>query len=97
MVGVNFKFTANPGDNLMLRQQGGGCFYCGATLPTKKATKDHLFPHNMGKGRTLRLNKVMACQPCNVDKANREPTPLEIERAQNLYRNCGLPAFAVPA
>lgn len=97
MVGVNFAFVHNPSDAALLKHQGGLCFYCRKPLKLAGATRDHLFPAMAGRGRTLGLNKVMACGECNATKGCRQPTPDEVAKARRIYRSFGLPAFGVPA
>lgn len=48
------------------------CQYCGAKLPLSKLTYDHVVPRSQG-GTTRWENIVMACYPCNEEKANRTP------------------------
>jgi 5-methylcytosine-specific restriction endonuclease McrA len=48
------------------------CQYCGLKLPLSKLTYDHVLPRSQG-GRTVWENIVMACYPCNEEKANRTP------------------------
>lgn len=52
-----------PGSNVL-------CHYCGAA---PGVTRDHIVPRAMG-GSDGKWNIVPACQPCNVQKADRFPT-----------------------
>ena len=72
--------------------QGAACFYCacefeGRVRPVKKVprawTKDHVKPASNGNNGVQ--NSVLACQACNAEKRNREPTPQEIARANKVW------------
>jgi 5-methylcytosine-specific restriction endonuclease McrA len=54
--------------------QGGRCYLC----PRQMAhpTRDHVVPR--GKGGGSRWNQLMACERCNVRKADRWPHPCEL-------------------
>lgn len=58
--------------------QGGRCFYCGEPVGTK-ATIDHLIPQAYG-GVDEPSNAVLAHRRCNQRKADRLPTPDELDR-----------------
>lgn len=45
------------------------CFWCGTTLTVESSTLDHLVPKARG-GSNGRQNLVLACGPCNQDKAH---------------------------
>jgi 5-methylcytosine-specific restriction endonuclease McrA len=72
--------------------QGASCFYCGCdfegrVLPSKKRprawTTDHVKP--VSKGHSRCKNAVLACQTCNVEKRDREPTAQELARSQKIW------------
>ncbi len=63
---------------LMDVQQGGRCFYCDEPVGAK-ATIDHLIPQAYG-GRDEPANAVLAHRRCNQRKADRLPTPDELDR-----------------
>lgn len=48
------------------------CQYCGAQLPARELTFDHVVPRSQG-GRTSWENIVAACRPCNSAKRDRTP------------------------
>jgi 5-methylcytosine-specific restriction endonuclease McrA len=50
----------------------GRCYYCGAQLPPKELTMDHIVPIIRG-GRTVKSNVVTACKGCNNRKKNLLP------------------------
>ena len=58
----------------------GNCAYCGAKLKLKPdriekrltATRDHFIPLAAGGGKGKR-NHVLACMPCNAQKASFDP------------------------
>lgn len=58
--------------------QGGRCFYCGGPVGAK-ATFDHVIPAAYG-GIDTPGNVVLAHRRCNLLKADRLPTPEEIDR-----------------
>jgi len=49
--------------------QNGRCHYCGRYVPEHEATLDHCVPRSLG-GPDKAENAVMACLPCNRDKAD---------------------------
>ena len=49
-----------------IRDDDGGCVYCGGP----NETIDHVVPRSAG-GSDCGMNKVAACKPCNLTKANR--------------------------
>jgi 5-methylcytosine-specific restriction endonuclease McrA len=71
--------ATTPDDaRLMDVLQGGRCFYCGEPVGAK-ATFDHLIPQAYG-GTDDPGNIVLAHRRCNRAKADRLPTPEEIDR-----------------
>ncbi|HRQ82954.1 MAG TPA: HNH endonuclease, partial [Azospirillaceae bacterium] len=69
----------SPDDaRLMDVQQGGRCFLCGEPVGAK-ATYDHLIPRAYG-GADVAGNVVLVHARCNKKKADRLPTPDEIDR-----------------
>ncbi len=46
------------------------CFYCRIPLTLDDSTLDHCIPKSKG-GSSRMHNLVLACQPCNVDKADK--------------------------
>jgi 5-methylcytosine-specific restriction endonuclease McrA len=95
MVGLDWQHfaTNNPPKKLVLRAQGGACFYCQKPLGIRSATEDHLVPRSLGGTRTA--NKVIACVKCNQAKAARRPTESEVAKARDLYAQLGIPRHAV--
>jgi 5-methylcytosine-specific restriction protein A len=58
------------------RRGEGRCHYCGAEVPPKELTMDHVVPIARG-GRTDRGNVVPCCKECNNTK--RDLLPVEWE------------------
>ena len=48
----------------------GRCFYCAAFVTPSKTQVDHVVPWSRG-GRTVLLNGVVSCAPCNRTKSNK--------------------------
>ena len=57
--------------NVLIRD-GFTCQYCGCKLSLRTGTKDHVLPSAQG-GKTVMLNLVAACKPCNSRKDNKTP------------------------
>lgn len=55
------------------RLQRGRCFYCEQLITVEDATADHFIPRSRGGSNSIR-NKVMACRPCNHNKADLMPS-----------------------
>jgi len=64
---------------------GGKCFYCSKELPREEMTKDHLTPRCLG-GKTVYINLVPSCEPCNKAKGTRPPTEEELKRAERMRK-----------
>jgi 5-methylcytosine-specific restriction endonuclease McrA len=45
------------------------CRYCQVVLTDENRTIDHVVPKSKGGGDSIK-NLVLACQPCNIKKAN---------------------------
>jgi CRISPR/Cas system Type II protein with McrA/HNH and RuvC-like nuclease domain len=79
-----------PLEKLFYQMQKGLCFYCGRPMShdddgkKSKVSKDHLFPRSHGFG--LGGNFVYAHVKCNNRKQDRYPTPAEIVRFCEMYR-----------
>lgn len=58
-------------DTIFARDRGQ-CQYCGRALGRRDVTHDHIVPKSRG-GETRWENIVLACRPCNQEKANRTP------------------------
>ena len=54
----------------------GKCYYCGAQVPPKELTLDHIVPLVRG-GKTSRGNCVPACKACNSQKQSLLPMEWE--------------------
>lgn len=50
----------------------GICEYCGDKIPFDQATKDHVYPRDLG-GSNDDFNLVLACRRCNSKKSNIYP------------------------
>jgi len=57
--------------NVCLRDRFA-CQYCGKVFKMSQLNYDHVVPRAQG-GKTVWENIVMACYPCNGEKANRTP------------------------
>ncbi len=65
----------------LAERDGNNCFYCGLEFKRRiKPTIDHVFPQSFCKANGLPKilwdhisNKVLACEPCNQDKASTVP------------------------
>lgn len=75
----------------LLEAQGGICYLCDRALSAENpATEDHVWPK--ARGGQDRRNILFACSPCNNVKADRVPTPAEMEKLRDIYgRVDGLP------
>ncbi len=51
-------------------RDGRRCFYCSRTLTITKTQIDHVIPWSRG-GRTVEVNAVASCGPCNRRKSNK--------------------------
>ncbi len=54
----------------------GRCYYCGATVPPKELTLDHIVPLVRG-GHSTKGNCVPACKECNSKKQSLLPLEWE--------------------
>ena len=66
------------------------CQYCGERLPLGRLTFDHVIPRSQG-GRTSWENIVMACRPCNGQKADRTPVQAGMRLLKEPVRPSWLP------
>lgn len=58
---------------MLIRKSGGPiCFYCEKRFTKRKLTLDHFIPKSKG-GPDQSANYVLACVPCNTEKADLEP------------------------
>lgn len=63
--------------SMLAHAQGGCCYLCGERFSkTIQPTEEHVVPRALGGKRAE--NVLVACQPCNVAKADREPRPCEL-------------------
>jgi 5-methylcytosine-specific restriction endonuclease McrA len=56
----------------LYRRDDHSCQYCGAQLPNRNLTVEHVLPRSRG-GPTTWENCVAACKRCNSDKADKTP------------------------
>ncbi|HJZ95023.1 MAG TPA: HNH endonuclease [Candidatus Solibacter sp.] len=56
----------------VLLRDGSACQYCGARLPARDLTLDHVIPRSRAGASTWE-NLVACCFPCNGRKGNRTP------------------------
>jgi 5-methylcytosine-specific restriction endonuclease McrA len=56
----------------ILLRDAHSCQYCGAHLPARDLTLDHVIPRSRGGGSTWE-NLVACCLPCNNRKGSRTP------------------------
>jgi len=73
--GVTLKLK----DRIWQRDRGL-CFYCGKHLNKKhpERTLDHVIPKCSPDSSNRMWNLVLACKPCNSEKAASDPTPEQI-------------------
>lgn len=57
---------------VLFNRDGWCCQFCSEPLHLDNVTIDHVMPSSRG-GRTVWLNCVTACKPCNKRKADRTP------------------------
>lgn len=93
MVVSNCHLIHNPRKIELFRAQHGRCAYCDRPFDYGKLTRDHVMPKSRGYGK--RMNIVLVCWGCNARKANRLPTPDELDRARKVYATLGKPAFEI--
>ena len=77
--------------NVLLRD-GYTCQYCGAELPSRELTFDHVLPRSQG-GRTSWTNIVTACRECNAQKGNRTPQQAGMKLRSTPERPIKSPSF----
>jgi 5-methylcytosine-specific restriction endonuclease McrA len=69
-------FPQRKGSSVSLRtlyhMSKGICEYCGDKIPFQEATKDHVYPRDLG-GSNDDFNLVLACRSCNSKKSNTYP------------------------
>lgn len=70
---VKAQKASSPLTARILRIQGRNCYLCGYHMAAP--TREHVVPQS--KGGKNAGNILMACQPCNVRKGNRDPHPCE--------------------
>lgn len=54
------------------------CSYCGIFLPSKRLTRDHVYPKSLGGVIT-----TPCCRPCNEAKTNKLPIEWAVYAAEN--------------
>jgi 5-methylcytosine-specific restriction endonuclease McrA len=54
------------------KRAAGICHHCGAKVPPKQLTMDHLIPIIRG-GKSTKGNLVPSCKPCNAARGYRLP------------------------
>lgn len=52
---------------ILMKRDGGGCYYCGRYLLYEDTTLDHKVPKAEG-GSDRKSNLVVSCRPCNEAK-----------------------------
>jgi 5-methylcytosine-specific restriction endonuclease McrA len=67
------------------------CNYCGAELPPRKLTIDHIYPKSKGGGNTY-ANTTAACTTCNGLKSNKLLSEIP---DMHLIKEPGLPTHSV--
>lgn len=76
-------------------RDGGRCQYCNIRLALAKATYDHVVPRSQG-GQTSWTNVVIACVPCNQQKASRTPQQAGMHLRTHPVRPKSLPDVGAP-
>ena len=74
--------------NKLIKDFGGKCYYCGGRIGFgyMHQTVDHYFPLSKGGSKKYH-NKVLACSPCNQNKA--DLWPAEFQRSVYLKTKIG--------
>lgn len=80
--------------NVFARDKGR-CQYCGAKLTLPRSTYDHVVPRSQG-GQTSWSNVVIACVPCNQQKAGRTPAQAGMHLRTLPERPRSLPDVGAP-
>lgn len=55
----------------LYRLQGGICYWCKRRIPRTEASRDHIIPRSLQGSDSIR-NLILACQPCNIKRGNRD-------------------------
>jgi 5-methylcytosine-specific restriction endonuclease McrA len=71
------------------------CQYCGAALPGRDLTVEHVLPRSRG-GATGWENCVAACEDCNARKADRTPREAGMKLRTTPVRPVGRPRIRPP-
>ena len=71
--------------NRLWKKRAHRCHYCDGPLIQEEATVDHYLPLALG-GRHHDSNMVLACRPCNLDKADLTPSFELLERLKTRRR-----------
>jgi 5-methylcytosine-specific restriction protein A len=58
------------------KRSKGVCYFCGASVPPRELTMDHVIPIIRG-GKSVKSNVVPACKSCNIKKKYLLPTEWE--------------------
>lgn len=65
----NFRRNSTRDRYKLIKLYGRRCAYCKKEFTRRELTLDHVMPRSQGHGRIG--NIVLACRPCNADKANK--------------------------
>jgi hypothetical protein len=72
--------------HLLAERDGWACHYCAVALTVEDATVDEKMPLGRG-GRTSMGNQVLACLPCNQDKADMTASEYAAKRDGSVPRS----------
>jgi len=79
----------------LYRRDEHTCQYCGAELPPRKLTIDHVTPRSKG-GPTTWENCVAACESCNARKADKMPKEAKMRPRKKPAAPSWKPGLRVP-
>lgn len=80
----------------LYRRDDYSCQYCGAELPGRKLTIDHVLPRSKG-GPTTWENCVAACKRCNEIKADKTPREARMRPKKTPQKPTWKPGIRTPA
>jgi 5-methylcytosine-specific restriction endonuclease McrA len=79
----------------LARRDEWTCQYCGAPLPERKLTVEHILPRSRG-GPTTWENCVAACGDCNARKADQTPNEAGMRLRTKPQKPTWTPRLALP-
>ncbi len=79
----------------LARRDDFTCQYCGALMPERELTVEHVLPRSRG-GPTTWENCVSACEECNARKADRTPNEAGMKLRSKPIRPSWRPRLMLP-